>query len=309
MNPKISVIIPTYNSEEYIEFAIKSVFSQTLGNFELIIVDDCSTDNTLKLIRQFKDSRMKIILHQSNKGICEARNTGLKESEGEWIALLDADDGWHEEYLERLYLLTKKYPNSFFGSDFMVCFSGANNEFVPYRSYLKMHEYDIRNKIIILTSLGAVKLGLHLPMFPRDIVVKNNIMFPSEYRGYEGLYFILYLIRYGLKYVIINEPLYYYRLTPGSLSVNYLYILGQLKTCEYLLTQEWVNDTIRKILKEVIKVIRYRLFTTSLKEKCLNRALHHLFSNPESIFYLFYIFPRWLTRKRNQRLGKLGKFR
>lgn len=99
--PKVSVIIPTYNRAEFLSTAISSVLNQTYQDFEIIVVDDSSTDNTTELINSFSDSRIKYIRHETNKGGSAARNTGIKMSSGQYIAFLDDDDEWLPEKLEK----------------------------------------------------------------------------------------------------------------------------------------------------------------------------------------------------------------
>lgn len=91
--PVVSVVIPMYNVEKYIEQSIKSVLSQTYHHFELILVDDGSMDNTLSIVNTFVDSRIRII-RQANRGLSGARNTGIDAARGIYVALLDADDYW-----------------------------------------------------------------------------------------------------------------------------------------------------------------------------------------------------------------------
>ncbi len=99
--PKVSVIIPTYNRAKLLPRAVNSVLNQTFKDFELIIVDDASTDNTEEVVKTFKDSRIKYIKHRINKGGAAARNTGIKASKGEYIAFLDDDDEWLPLKLEK----------------------------------------------------------------------------------------------------------------------------------------------------------------------------------------------------------------
>ena len=94
----VSVIVPVYNVEKYIRETISSVLNQTYTNFELLIIDDQSPDNTVKICQEFSDSRIKII-HQKNRGLAGARNTGIRHAQGEYIAFLDGDDVWHREKL------------------------------------------------------------------------------------------------------------------------------------------------------------------------------------------------------------------
>jgi len=90
--PLVSIIMATYNREKSIERAITSVLKQTYTNFELIIVDDGSTDNTCEVLNRFNDPRIRIIKHQTNKGVSAAKNTGLSEIKGEWFTTFDSDD-------------------------------------------------------------------------------------------------------------------------------------------------------------------------------------------------------------------------
>ena len=98
---KVSVIIPTYNRAELLPLAVKSVLEQTFQDFEIIIVDDASTDNTEEIVNSLSDKRIKYILHETNKGESWTRNTGLKNGKGEYIAWLDDDDEWLSDKLQR----------------------------------------------------------------------------------------------------------------------------------------------------------------------------------------------------------------
>lgn len=102
MNQLVSIIIPCYNAEKYIIETIRSLINQTYSNWELIIVNDGSTDNSLAIIKEFaeKDKRISFI-DKSNSGVSDSRNKGLEKSKGDFIAFLDADDIWKPEYLEK----------------------------------------------------------------------------------------------------------------------------------------------------------------------------------------------------------------
>ena len=101
--PLVSIIMPAYNAEKYIEESIKSVCNQTYENWELLIINDCSNDSILQIVQKFsvQDKRIKYFNQDSNQGVAEARNRGFKESKGEYIAFLDSDDLWEKEKLEK----------------------------------------------------------------------------------------------------------------------------------------------------------------------------------------------------------------
>lgn len=112
----VSVIIPVYNRAETIKKSIMSVLNQSYFNLELIVIDDCSTDNTLDKIKEIKDSRLIILKHDKNKGACEARNTGIVKAKGDLIAFQDSDDIWHNDKLEKQITAIKRY-----NADICIC--------------------------------------------------------------------------------------------------------------------------------------------------------------------------------------------
>ncbi|MBW2960859.1 glycosyltransferase family 2 protein [Mesonia aestuariivivens] len=116
---EISVIIPLYNKEKYISTTIESVLNQIFREFELLIVNDCSTDQSLKIVEQINDDRIKIIQHQENSGLSASRNTGIKAAQGKIITFLDADDLWKEDFLFHIDKLSGKFTNcDIFATDY-----------------------------------------------------------------------------------------------------------------------------------------------------------------------------------------------
>ena len=108
--PLVSVIIPTFNRAELVPRAIKSILGQSYANFECIIVDDASTDNTKKVVSSIKDERIIYLRHQENRHASAARNTGIKNARGEFIAFLDDDDEWLSTKLEKQVSLILQLP-------------------------------------------------------------------------------------------------------------------------------------------------------------------------------------------------------
>jgi glycosyltransferase involved in cell wall biosynthesis len=108
---KVSVVIPLYNKAPYIERALRSVLTQTFGDFEVIVVDDGSTDGGGKIVESISDNRIKLF-RQENAGVSAARNAGIKAAKGEWIAFLDADDEWVPEKLELQMRAISSHPDA-----------------------------------------------------------------------------------------------------------------------------------------------------------------------------------------------------
>jgi glycosyltransferase involved in cell wall biosynthesis len=107
----LSVIIPLYNKEKSISNTIESVLNQSYRDFELLIVNDGSTDRSINAVEKFKDDRIRII-NKSNGGVSSARNRGIREAKSEWIAFLDGDDYWEPSFLSTLNELKSRYPDA-----------------------------------------------------------------------------------------------------------------------------------------------------------------------------------------------------
>lgn len=113
----ISIIIPLYNKNQSIIKTVGAVLKQSFTDFELLIVDDGSTDNSLNVVKRFKDGRIRLIA-QENGGVSSARNTGIKNAKYEWIAFLDADDHWHKDFLKNVYGIIIKNEIELITTDF-----------------------------------------------------------------------------------------------------------------------------------------------------------------------------------------------
>lgn len=125
----VSIIMPSYNTELYIANSIRSVISQTYKNWELIIIDDCSSDGTIDIIKSFNDKRIKLLVNKKNSGAAISRNRGLKEACGKFIAFLDSDDMWNKNKLKIQLQFMKKYDYHFTYSDYRI---QKNGIWLPY---------------------------------------------------------------------------------------------------------------------------------------------------------------------------------
>ncbi len=121
--------MPSFNTGEYISESIKSVINQSHKNWELLIVDDCSTDNTIKIIKGFNDPRIHLFQNERNSGAALSRNKALREAKGKWIAFLDSDDLWAPDKLKKQLEFMKANDYAFSFTDFRICFNG---KLMPY---------------------------------------------------------------------------------------------------------------------------------------------------------------------------------
>ena len=112
-NPAVSVVIPLLNKASHISRALDSVFAQTVQDFEIIVVEGGSTDNSPEIVRGFRDPRIRLILQDKKRpGVSAARNIGIHESRSEFIAFLDADDEWRPRFLETIIRLRQRFPDA-----------------------------------------------------------------------------------------------------------------------------------------------------------------------------------------------------
>lgn len=133
MEELVSIIMPSYNTGKYIVESIESVLRQTYSNWELIIVDDCSTDNTDEVVASYlNDSRIKYLKNEKNSGAAVSRNYALREAKGKWIAFLDSDDLWLPDKLKKQIQFMKNNNYYFSYTDYRI---QHNGEWIPYLYY------------------------------------------------------------------------------------------------------------------------------------------------------------------------------
>jgi glycosyltransferase involved in cell wall biosynthesis len=162
-SPLVSVVIPAYNQAEFLAATIRSVLNQTYQNFEVIVVNDASTDNTEEIIGQFDDPRLKYIAHEENRRLSATRNTGIKASKGEIIFLLDADDLFHPEKLQAHVEFLEKHP------EISVSYNA--------RFELNHSSNTVREMWRPPLTVGLKDLILGFPFSPSDTVVRREWMF------------------------------------------------------------------------------------------------------------------------------------
>ena len=213
--PEISVIIPVYNVEKYLNECLDSVLAQTFKDFEVICVNDGSTDNSPEILRQYadKDQRVKIVT-QSNQGLSMARNNGLKEACGRYVYFVDSDDAIHPQCLEIAYSLAEKQQAD------LVCFS-----------YIKMKEkipdtgaFDI-SKLKSKTTCSPlqycfgkkykIRFNVWTKFYRRKLLNGLEFIPKIHFEDYPHTFAVM---ARKPKTVIIDEPLYFYRINENSIS-------------------------------------------------------------------------------------------
>ena len=169
MDIQFSVVIPLYNKEEYVAQTLKSVVGQTYQNFEVVIVNDCSSDNSVDVVKASDDRRIKIIEHSENKGLSASRNTGINAATHPHIAFLDADDYWDSTYLETIVNLIKEYPDeSVFATHYR---ENYNDKFFVPRSNLPKSS---KGKMLLVRDFFKINSG-RLILTQSCIVVHKTV--------------------------------------------------------------------------------------------------------------------------------------
>lgn len=217
MEEKISIIIPFFNAEAYLENCLESVKKQTYKQFECLLIDDGSNDGSLAIAKRYSDidNRFKVIV-QKNSGVSEARNNGIVQSKGKYITFIDADDWIEPLYLE--YLLYSLKENRAEMSISAVMFhKNGEKKIVGYT-----HEgvCDQESALISLFNDAEMRPVVWGKLFIRDIISKNHLFMNKEISYSEDiLYVCKYLLRIS-KISMIAKPLYHYRLDNMSSAQN-----------------------------------------------------------------------------------------
>lgn len=192
--PLISIIIPTYNGSQTVLRAINSALNQTYQNIEIIVVDDKSTDNTVEIVKKVKDKRVKLLVHSENRYGSAARNTGMKASKGDYIALLDDDDEFMLDRIEKLYpRINSEYLAV--TSDYLLYESGS------WRRVSKNQDKQtVSDFLLINSTIGGCSI-----MIDRRIL-KLVGYFDETFIRHQDIEYVL-RIASKTKIAVVNEPL------------------------------------------------------------------------------------------------------
>ncbi|MEO1096496.1 MAG: glycosyltransferase family 2 protein [Bacteroidota bacterium] len=214
-NDLVSVITPTYNSEKYIGETIKSVIAQTYPNWELIITDDASSDNTLTIVSEYArlESRIHFYQFDKNRGPAEARNNSILKSRGRYVAFIDSDDLWEPKKLAEQIDLFKKEPLC------PLVYTGYNiiNGHARFVKYQKVPPKATYNDILKSCSIGCSTVMLNLS-------ITGQVYMPLLKRRQDFALWLKILKNHGTA-IGINEPLANYRKGASTVSSNKLKVI------------------------------------------------------------------------------------
>lgn len=270
MNPKISVIVPVYNTEKYLHRCVDSILAQTFTDFELLLVNDGSTDGSGAICDEYaqKDSRVRVF-HKENGGVSSARNIGIDNAQGDWITFIDSDDRIEHRHL---YLLYEARTENFSMSSYIYEKKG-------------IQEYECLNdELIILSSENLsnilMKGAFMTPickLFNREIIESNKLRYDEEITSREDTLFVwMYLLKID-KVKTISEFTYHYYITGNGLSskivdiIQSKYALEQFNDCLIKLEAKYTryNKSIRYIW------LIFEIFLNMLENVSMSKSFYH----------------------------------
>lgn len=242
--PTVSIIIPTYNRGHVLSRAIQSVLNQTYQDFELIIVDDGSTDHTEKLVKSFASEKIRYIRHAANKGPSAARNTGIRSAKGNYIAFQDSDDEWMPDKLEKQIKAFEKAP-----PEVAIVYTGchiiANNK----KQYSPSATITPKDGDLFSSFLKHSFLRQQQTLVKRECFEKAG-MFDERFPPAEDRELFLRMSKY-YQFKYINEPLVIIYPQPDSLSAN---------ESAWIKAYKLVLETYFEYIKQDKRVLAYNYF-------------------------------------------------
>ena len=215
---KISVIIPVFNVEKYLEKCLISIVDQTYSNLEIIIINDGSTDASSEVCKKFakQDSRV-LLINQKNQGLSVARNTGIRQSRGDFLVFVDGDDWVDKTFIEELYIvINKKFPS------IAVCgYQEVAEDHSVISSAIPKTQTIVGQQALanLLTQQKDLDVITWNKIYSRELFIKNNITFPVKQIHEDNLTtYKLYSCAKTVAY--IDKPLYYYVQRPNSITAK-----------------------------------------------------------------------------------------
>lgn len=246
-NMKVSIIIPIYNVAPYVEECINSVLQQDYENLEIIIIDDCGTDNSMELVEKIVENSLRdivILRHYYNKGLSAARNTGIRRATGDYIFFLDSDDYIEPYCISVLIGTAKKYMNAdmVYGSSVSPVYNISEN--ILNRNDL--NEFYNNRKQIKRLMLNDAKFPLTVwnRLIKRSWLLKHNLFF-KEGIVLEDLHWNFYAAKYVTSIALCKTTTYYYRYNPNGIINSQK---EKIIESGYFIVEDWILNLDRHCL-------------------------------------------------------------
>lgn len=183
-SPFISVIVPLYNKEKYVQNAVESILNQTFTDFELLIINDCSTDKSVSIVEHIISDKIRIINHEKNRGLAATRNTGIKNAKADYITFLDADDLWKPTFLEHIFTLIQEFEDAkifatnyeeIWGTTIKKPLNGSEKLTLNFKGYLDFFALNLKQGIYCHGSVC-----FHKSVFEKIGLYNEEIQFSED---------------------------------------------------------------------------------------------------------------------------------
>lgn len=277
MQDFVSVIIPTYNRGYIIKKSIRSILNQSYKNFELIIVDDCSKDNTQEVVKSINDERIKYIKLQKNSGANKARNIGIQSAKYELIAFHDSDDEWHENKLEKQIKYLKDYNLDLVASKYNQYVDCEFNQIIPQKNI----EDNFLEKLLQGNYIGT----------PTLLVKKKCLQdesFDERLPRFQDWELSIRLLK-KYKFGFINESLVNAYIQKNSISKNSNIALEAFELIYKKHEAEF--KTKKKIAAEMMRIIYAQsILNQNIKKEYIKESIRLSFGVKNFIFYIINLF-------------------
>lgn len=249
----ISVILPVYNAEKFINRCIESMLNQTFSRFELIIINDGSMDSSLEICKMYeaRDNRIRLFSNE-NKGVSFSRNFGIKKSRGKYVYFIDSDDWIESNTFETMYELAKD------GADLVI--GGATYEYISDKAIKKVIPEKTKEEYFWISKKNLVSF-IWNKLYKKEIIVKNNIEFPTDLKLGEDL---LFNFTFSLQ---CNEIIVFSK-------ANYHYILHETNSVYKLDNRSDIFKVLKRILVEIDKEDKKKKIL--LEEKIQKLSVVHI---------------------------------
>lgn len=255
--PKISLIIPVYNVEKFIRKTLESVCAQTFKDYEVIMINDGSTDNSLSILKEYETRYKKFhLINQDNCGLSRARNVGVDAATGEYIAFLDSDDFLDPEFLDVLYNNAVENDADISCCNYYLYYDKISKKiYMPFTAKTGVYSNETALKKLILDT--TFHFFMWNKLFKKDLFINNDIVFYDMY--FEDVAICPQLFYYANKVAFVNKPLYYYRRHNGSI----ISLIDASKTNDYIKSLGVIRNFLEekkvyKKYKSVFKIYAFR---------------------------------------------------
>lgn len=307
--PRVSIVTVAYNAEPYIAQAIDSVLQQTESDFEMIVVDNASSDGTRAVVEDYayRDPRVRLMSSSRNFGAGHGRNVGIHAATGDWVAILDADDWFHPDRLQTLLDAAERDGANLAADNQFFMMDGADK---PHRVLRKdrvsgLHRLNA-DDILRGDRCGKVgSLGLLKPIFRRRFLEQHGIEYDVSPGLGEDFYILIKCLRHTPFLLFDATPLYYYRIHPkswsNSLTIEAVRSMPALHERNAGLFGPSDAPTTARLMRrrgrQIDRYVVYRILVDPLKRGNFRKSLRRMAANPSALPMLAEGLVRYLVRR------------